>query len=103
MTTEADHPVAPQVIRMAEGDEVVIALQDLPAGIAVPLDSQVVTLPHDVRMGFKVAVADLPAGTVVHRLGFVIGVLTAPVRAGEVVHTHNLASRYLRTHARGEA
>jgi hypothetical protein len=29
--------------------------------------------------------------------------VTQPVRAGELVHTHNLASMYLRTHERGEA
>jgi hypothetical protein len=37
------------------------------------------------------------------RLGMPIGRATAPIRQGELLHTHNLASLYMRTHGRGEA
>ncbi|MCO1658620.1 UxaA family hydrolase [Pseudonocardia humida] len=44
-----------------------------------------------VPAGHKVARRALPAGTLVHKYGQVIGVSTAPIREGEHVHTHNLA------------
>ena len=44
-----------------------------------------------VPRGHKLAVRDLPAGTAVRKYGQVIGMTTAPIAAGEHVHTHNLA------------
>ena len=41
--------------------------------------------------GHKVALRDLPAGTLVHKYGQVIGQTTVDVRAGAHVHVHNLA------------
>ena len=40
--------------------------------------------------GHKVALRDLPAGTLVHKYGQVIGRTTVDVRAGDHVHVHNL-------------
>lgn len=45
----------------------------------------------DVQPGHKVARRDLPAGSLVHKYGQVIGRTTIDVRAGEHVHVHNLA------------
>ncbi len=56
-------------------DDVAVALADRPG----------------VPGGHKEARRDLPAGALVHKYGQVIGVTTAPVRAGEHVHVHNLA------------
>jgi altronate hydrolase len=69
-------------------DDVAVALTDLTAGRPGPDGS---VLAADVPGGHKVARRDLPAGALVHKYGQVIGVTTAPVRAGEHVHTHNLA------------
>ena len=41
--------------------------------------------------GHKIALTDLPAGALVHKYGHVIGMASRPIRAGEHVHTHNLA------------
>jgi len=46
----------------------------------------------DVPAGHKIALRDIPKGTAVVKYGYPIGVATADVRAGEFVHTHNLAS-----------
>ncbi|HEY7486329.1 MAG TPA: altronate dehydratase family protein [Streptosporangiaceae bacterium] len=55
-------------------DDVAVAVQGLPG----------------VPRGHKVAMRDLAAGSLVRKYGQVIGVATAPIAAGEHVHTHNL-------------
>src|SRR5262245_844503 len=69
MTTTAN------LLTLHPDDDVAVVLADLP----------------DVPAGHKLARRDLPAGALVHKYGQVIGVTTAAVRAGEHVHTHNLA------------
>lgn len=49
-----------------------------------------------VPQGHKVALADIPAGGEVRKYGAVIGRATAPIRAGEHVHVHNIESTRLR-------
>ena len=63
----------------------------------------IVRSPGALPLGFKVAAQDLAEGTGAIRYGMPIGRTTAVVRRGEMVHTHNLESLYMRTHARGEA
>lgn len=64
----------PQTLRLRAEDNVGVVLTD---GGPVP-------------RGHKVALVDLPAGAPVLKYGFVIGVMTAPAKKGEHVHTHNL-------------
>jgi altronate dehydratase small subunit len=45
-----------------------------------------------LQAGHKLALRNLEAGTDVRKYGEVIGRLTAPVKAGEHVHVHNLVS-----------
>ncbi|MGH3380309.1 MAG: UxaA family hydrolase, partial [Actinoallomurus sp.] len=56
------------------GDDVAVALRDLPG----------------VPRGHKTAVRDLASGTPIRKYGQVIGLATAPIAAGDHVHTHNL-------------
>jgi len=81
-----------QLLRLAAGDDVAIAHEALPAHVSVGVTGggQVVT-EGPVPRGHKVALRDLARGDLVRKYGHVIGVATAPVRAGEHVHTHNLA------------
>ncbi|MBP5354393.1 MAG: altronate dehydratase [Lachnospiraceae bacterium] len=53
-----------------------------------PADNVVV----DAQTGHKQAVTDIPRGADVVKYGFPIGHATADIRAGEHVHTHNLAT-----------
>jgi altronate hydrolase len=55
-------------------DDVAVALRDI----------------SGVPRGHKVAVRDLASGTPIRKYGQVIGVATAPIAAGDHVHTHNL-------------
>ena len=77
-----------QALRISDEDNVVIALRDLAAGTIV--DS--VTLSSDVSAGHKIAIRPIPAGEMVVKYGYPIGVATAAIAPGEHVHSHNLKS-----------
>ena len=49
---------------------------------------------EDVPRYHKLATVDLDAGAVVTKAGEEIGRASAPIRAGEHVHTHNLRSTF---------
>ena len=98
-TAETD----PRLLRLADGDNVLIATATIPAGEALRVEGAIVRSPVSIPLGFKVAAQDLGEGTVAIRYGMPIGRTTAVVRRGEMVHTHNLESLYMHTHARGEA
>lgn len=69
-----------------------IALVALPDGARVPVPyGGDVVARGPVPSGHKIALRDLPTGTLVRKYGHVIGVTTKPVAAGEHVHEHNLA------------
>lgn len=80
------------VLRLAPGDDVAVALRELAAGNRLPADDAVLEVRQSIPFGHKLALRDMPAGTTVHKFGWPIGVLTAAVRAGEHVHSHNLAT-----------
>jgi hypothetical protein len=92
----------PRLLLLAEGDNVLVTTTSISAGEELLIDGYAVELATDVAVGFKVAATDLAEGTTAVRLGMPIGRTTTDVARGEVVHTHNLESLYLRTHARGE-
>lgn len=88
---ESSGPETGRVLLLREGDDVAVATADLAPGDVVDLGGE-----HPVRVtqlvprGHKVAVRALPVGHRVHKYGQVIGVATAPVAAGDHVHSHNL-------------
>jgi altronate hydrolase len=83
MTARVLHP---RVLHLGADDDVAIALEPLTRGATV---DDIVAV-DDIPSGHKIALRDLPAGTLVHKYGHVIGMTGAAVRAGEHVHTHNL-------------
>ena len=91
-----------RLLRLAEGDNVLITTTSIPAGEELLVDGQLVELAVPVALGFKLAASDLEEGAVAVRFGMPIGRTTEAVARGALVHTHNLESLYLRTHARGE-
>jgi altronate hydrolase len=76
-------------VRLHPSDNVVVATADLPAG---PGPAGLV-LPAPVPRGHKVAVAAIAEGEPVRKYNQVIGFASAPIAAGEHVHTHNTAFR----------
>ncbi|MFV0463990.1 MAG: UxaA family hydrolase [Nostocoides sp.] len=94
--------LVPAILLLDADDGVAIAARYLAAGERVDLPGGSVVLSHDVPLGFKLAATDMDRGTTIIRAGVPIGQLTEAVATGDLVHTHNLESLYLRTHARGE-
>lgn len=72
-------------------DDVAVATRDLPSGtvLARP-DGTVLAVTRSVPRGHKLAVRDLAVGSPVRKYGQVIGRASAPITAGDHVHTHNL-------------
>jgi len=81
-----------------DDDHVGVAVRDLHAGEQV--DGVIVTSRQpvqirvlvDIPLGHKVALVDLQPGDRLLKYHEVIGVVTAPIHAGEHVHVHNLKS-----------
>jgi hypothetical protein len=94
--------IDPRLLRLRAGDNVLIATEPIPRGTEFVVDGRTVIADDDVPTGFKVAATNLTAGELAIRLGTPIGRTTRDIGVGEIVHTHNLASLYLRTHGRGE-
>jgi hypothetical protein len=93
----------PRLLMLAEQDNVVIVTEAIGGGETFVVAGVPVVAAADLPTGFKVAAHDLAEGAIAIRLSTPIGRTTAAISRGELVHTHNLASQYLRTHARGEA
>lgn len=82
----------PQTVRIHPSDNVVVATEALSAGTRIDIDGVGVTLSADVPAGHKIALTALAPGDAVVKYGFPIGRVTAPVAAGEWIHSHNLAT-----------
>lgn len=91
-----------RLMRVAQGDNVLIVTAAIEPGERFLVEGQPVAAASALKLGFKVAAADLEPGTTALRSGAPIGRTTAAVGRGQLVHTHNLESLYMRTHARGE-
>jgi altronate hydrolase len=80
-----------RLVRLADGDDVAIAMHGVPAGSEVLAGESIrLRTSTDIPSGHKVALRDIGPGELVRKYGHVIGVATAPIRQGEHVHVHNL-------------
>lgn len=71
-------------------DNVLVALQTLPAGFVLPSPWPAIALHTEVPAGHKLALTALSQGEPVIKYGYAIGVLTQDVPAGGHIHSHNL-------------
>lgn len=72
-------------------DDVAVALVPLGAGRGLSLAGRQLRLADAIAPGHKLALRDIAAGRPVRRYGQVIGFASAPIAAGQHIHTHNLA------------
>lgn len=83
-----------RAIRLDLRDTVAAVLADAPSGseIAVECGENVITVTavEEIPFGFKVALEDMAAGATVTKYGASIGRASFPIKAGELVHIHNL-------------
>lgn len=84
-------------IVLDEMDAVATALRPLEEGsdvtIGYPGRQVRIRITEDIPIYHKVALIDMPAQSNVRKQGHVIGVTTQPIRAGGLVHVHNLAGK----------
>jgi altronate hydrolase len=76
----------PRAIRLHADDNVVVAVDQVPAGTLV----QGVAAVERVPRGHKMASAPIPTGAPVRKFGQIIGFAAKPVAPGEWVHEHNV-------------
>lgn len=87
-----------RLILLAPADNCLAVASSLAAGAAVEIEGERIVLADAVGIGHKLARCDIAAGEKVVKYGAVIGSATAPIRRGEHIHLHNLASDYIPTY-----
>lgn len=79
-----------KLIQIHESDNVAVALVPIAQGETVELGPYRVTAREDIDKGHKIAFKDISPGENVIKYGFPIGHATAPIAAGDYIHTHNM-------------
>ena len=78
-------------IKIHENDNVIVALNPIPAGTAIVLaDGTSVTAAEEIPAGHKMAIHKIPAGGEVIKYGFRIGNAKEDIPVGAWIHTHNV-------------
>jgi hypothetical protein len=87
--------LADYAVILSEKDNVATALIDLPVGDYILRSGKsgtTITVPEDIRAGFKIALSDISKSEPVYKYGYVIGLAIEDIKKGDCVHIHNLIS-----------
>ena len=93
----------PRLLRLAPEDNVCVATAAIELGESIVIGGQAVTLEDGIPLGHKIAILPIATGQKIIKYGAPIGSAVRDIPLGRHVHTHNLASDYLPTYARGES
>ncbi|MBQ7920762.1 MAG: altronate dehydratase [Lachnospiraceae bacterium] len=78
-------------LKINDNDNVVVALQEIPAGTTITLENGVsVTATEDIPAGHKMAITDIAEGSEVIKYGYRIGNAKEAIKTGAWIHTHNV-------------
>ncbi|MGR3822359.1 MAG: UxaA family hydrolase [Salipiger marinus] len=88
MTTLTALPTRPMALRLNAGDNVVVAIRDIPAGTHLPDED--VTTTQDVPQGHKIATRPIQAGAPILKYEVVIGYAAQDLAPGDWLHSHNI-------------
>lgn len=83
------------VICLAGGDNVGVVTADLRPGVSLRLDDRELPVKDPIPFGHKIALIPIEEGAEIVKFGVPIGKATLPIKAGEHVHVHNVASAYI--------
>jgi hypothetical protein len=84
------------MVVLAQGDNVGIATRDIAAGEeARDVKGRTLTARERIPQGHKIALEAIGPGTDVRRLSVAVGIATSAIGEGDLVHVHNVKSRYL--------
>jgi altronate hydrolase len=82
--------VRPPLIRVADSDNVAIALRPIAAGEKLSVGGLSITANAATAPGHKIALTSIQAGESVFKYGVPIGIATEKIAPGDWVHSHNL-------------
>lgn len=78
------------VLILRDGDNVAVALRELPAGYRVELARDSVATRRVIPAGHKLATCEIAAGDLILKYGETMGRATESIAAGDHVHVHNV-------------
>lgn len=78
-------------IKINPGDNVIVALKNLPAGTEILFeDGFSIRAVDEIPAGHKMAISEIKKGSEVIKYGYSIGNATEDISCGQWIHTHNL-------------
>jgi altronate dehydratase small subunit len=81
-------------LRLSRADNVATAIEDIEAGTEVSIrlgrEIEKVNALEGIPFGFKIAIAAISKGAQVVKYGESIGIASADIEKGQLVHVHNL-------------
>ena len=86
-----------RLVLLAPEDNCVVIARPLQAGDRVEIDGVDFAIGVPLQTGHKLARRAIAPGEHVIKYGAIIGRASAPIAAGEHIHTHNLRSEYIDT------
>jgi len=90
------------VIRMHAGDNVATSVEEIQPGDSVQIsggaETRILTATEAIPFGFKIALEEIPEGSLIVKYGETIGKAGRLITKGALVHVHNLEG----TRARGD-
>ena len=95
MVTRPRQNLEDYAVILNDKDNVATALVDLPAGdymLGSGAGETAISVPEDIRAGFKLAISDIGKGEQIYKYGYLIGLATEDIAKGDCVHVHNLIS-----------
>lgn len=81
-----------KTIQLNPRDNVVVALRDIDADETITVDGEAITVLEPVKRGHKIAIRAIKEQANVIKYGAPIGHAKQPIRKGNWVHTHNVAT-----------
>jgi len=89
-------PKPANIVVLAPADNVGIALADIGGDAAAQsLDDHAVPTAEAIPQGHKVALRPIEPGEPIIRFGVPVGIATARITTGRLVHIHNVRSQYI--------
>ena len=78
------------VLKIHENDNVVVAIDTIPAGETIEAGGEKVTALQEIPAGHKMALTDIAEGEQVVKYGCPIGNAKEAIKKGDWIHTHNV-------------
>lgn len=84
-------------LKLHSDDNVLIAVIPVEIGQVINFDGKDHVAKTAIPKYFKIAAREIHAGEKILKYGMSIGIATKPIAAGEMVHTQNMKSDYMRS------